>query len=212
MADEKGQGGTSGLSIFKEVITAVIALVILAVTVWMLTCTFSSAQFKEPTARQDKGANPDPEAQQKQSEARAKERQDVFNEQEKAFTRRKDVMLYGLSLLGAIIGYYFGRVPAELHAQAAQRAAKDAQSQLSTTQDKLNDAAATASTAVQNAQQVTKQSEQLKAEVKQTLTAVKTNMAAPQDKPKTLGMAPGPPAATGLEQAERDIDVLLARL
>lgn len=34
--------------------------------------------------------------------------------------QEKDILLYALSLFGAVIGYYFGRVPAELHASEAR--------------------------------------------------------------------------------------------
>jgi hypothetical protein len=37
------------------------------------------------------------------------------------FASRKDVMLYGLPILGSILGYYFGRVPAERRAEAAEK-------------------------------------------------------------------------------------------
>jgi hypothetical protein len=44
-----------------------------------------------------------------------------------AYARQKDLLLYALALLGTVTGYYLGRVPAELHAQNAEREAKQAQ-------------------------------------------------------------------------------------
>jgi hypothetical protein len=43
------------------------------------------------------------------------------------FASRKDVMLYGLPILGSILGYYFGRVPAERRAEAAEQEREQAQ-------------------------------------------------------------------------------------
>jgi hypothetical protein len=57
------------------------------------------------------------------------------------FQEEKDVLLYTLPLLGTILGYYFGRVPAERRAevsegkaQTAQRTAEVATAQVSRTQ------------------------------------------------------------------------------
>ena len=44
------------------------------------------------------------------------------------FAQKKDVMLYGLTLVGTVIGFYFGRVPAERRAEASEETAKQAQS------------------------------------------------------------------------------------
>jgi len=43
------------------------------------------------------------------------------------YERHKEVLLLALGLLGTVTGYYFGRVPAERHADAARDAAKAAQ-------------------------------------------------------------------------------------
>ena len=40
---------------------------------------------------------------------------------------RKDVLLIAVSLLGTVTGYYFGRVPSELRAQAAEHASRKAE-------------------------------------------------------------------------------------
>lgn len=64
-----------------------------------------------------------------------------------AYNHMKDVMLYGLALLGTVTGYYFGRVPAELHAQQAQRSADTAQTDL---QDTHANARATSAEANRN--------------------------------------------------------------
>lgn len=229
-AGGQGPQGTNGLAKFKEIVTAIIAWAVLAVTIWMLIGTFNSAALKEPgspTQPTPIAAGQDTQAQQQALQQRQdKQREDSLKAQQDAFNNRKDIMLYGLSLLGAIIGYYFGRVPAELHAQAAQRAADNAQEQLNTTQgdlktanDNTNAANATVIAANENAnaanakaEQVTQQSEQLKKDVKNTLTAVKTKMAAVRTPAKTLGAGAPAPSSPDLEQAERDIDALLAKL
>jgi hypothetical protein len=43
------------------------------------------------------------------------------------YDQHKEVLLLALGLLGTVIGYYFGRVPAERHADTARDAAKAAQ-------------------------------------------------------------------------------------
>lgn len=43
------------------------------------------------------------------------------------YHREKDILLLALGFLGTVTGYYFGRVPAERHADAARDAAKSAQ-------------------------------------------------------------------------------------
>lgn len=43
------------------------------------------------------------------------------------FANKKDVMLYGLTILGTVVGYYFGRVPAERRAEASENKATEAQ-------------------------------------------------------------------------------------
>jgi hypothetical protein len=43
------------------------------------------------------------------------------------YEQHKELLLLALGLLGTVTGYYFGRVPAERHADAARDAAKAAQ-------------------------------------------------------------------------------------
>src|SRR4051812_9627181 len=43
------------------------------------------------------------------------------------FGRKKDVLQFVLPILGAVIGYYFGRVPAERRAEQAEQMATGAQ-------------------------------------------------------------------------------------
>jgi hypothetical protein len=115
------------------------------------------------------------------------------------FNRQKDIMLYGLSLLGTVTGYYFGRVPAELRARQAEATAAASQRSLSDAQDKATTAATTALAA-------TRDSERVKSDVRSTLRAViddanRTRMAA--------GVAPsGAPEPAHLQRLEE----LLARV
>lgn len=52
----------------------------------------------------------------------------TFNESvDPAFQRMKDILLLALPLLGTILGYYFGRVPAERRAEASEQKASAAQ-------------------------------------------------------------------------------------
>jgi hypothetical protein len=52
-----------------------------------------------------------------------------------AFNRKKDVLLLALPVLGTILGYYFGRVPAERRAEQAEQTATGAQEQVVATQN-----------------------------------------------------------------------------
>jgi hypothetical protein len=42
------------------------------------------------------------------------------------YEKKKDILLYALPLLGAVIGYYFGRLPAERRAEVAEKNLGDA--------------------------------------------------------------------------------------
>jgi hypothetical protein len=171
----------SFLTSFKEVITAVLALTVLGVTAYMLVDAYNSS-----------GAVP------KAGTSDAKDLQDAFG-------RQKDILLYGLSLLGAVIGYYFGRVPAELHAQAAQKQATDAQKQLGTTQDKLADAS---STAVQAVEEKKSQAQ----EFRRTLSVVRSNLAQPTNTNTPVHVLRAQPQSDGVAQALAEVDEMLTRL
>lgn len=72
--------------------------------------------------------------------------------QKEAYERQKDLLMIVMGLLGTVMGYYFGRVPAELRAQTAERTADKAQADLSATTGLLTDATSAAATATQAAQ------------------------------------------------------------
>lgn len=95
--DDGGRAGESGgwTDSLREIMASGIAVVIVALTVWMLFKVFVLGGK----------ADADPEA----------------------YARQKDIMLYGLTLLGTILGYYFGRVPAERRAEQAEEVAGNAQ-------------------------------------------------------------------------------------
>jgi len=67
-------------------------------------------------------------------------RQAEIAERDKAFNNQKDILLYGLALLGTVTGYFFGRVPAELHAVQAQKSANVAQDMAKEAKDAENKA------------------------------------------------------------------------
>jgi hypothetical protein len=46
--------------------------------------------------------------------------------QQEVFSRQKDILLLGITLLGTVTGYYLGRVPAEKQADVARDAAAQA--------------------------------------------------------------------------------------
>ena len=80
----------------KEVASVVISLAIAGVSLWMLTDSYISSKAAET------------------DQAIA------------ALGRQKDILLLGLGLLGTVIGYYFGRLPAEREADAARQQATEA--------------------------------------------------------------------------------------
>lgn len=111
----------------------------------------------------------------------------------KVFSGYKDVLLYGLSLFGTVLGYYFGRVPAELHAQQATAEANKAQGQLTQAQTTTANALA--------GQQQTQQ------KVRDVLTTVKQNLLQGGSPPISNMKAALQP--TGLQQAIAEIDEAL---
>jgi hypothetical protein len=90
-------------SLTREVVTAVIGVGIFVVTSYMLVRTFSFGA-------QSFGDEGSPGARALMA----------------AFGRQKDMLLYALSLLGTVTGYYLGRVPAERAADRASEQAQDA--------------------------------------------------------------------------------------
>jgi hypothetical protein len=109
---------------FREGIAGIISLVILTIAGVMLYGTYNYVR--------DTTGNADPA---------------IAATRKESYERQKDIMLYTLALLGTVTGYYLGRVPAELHAQQAERSANTAQDQLQKTQTKLTDSAGTAASA-----------------------------------------------------------------
>jgi hypothetical protein len=113
------------LATLREVTTTAIALVILALSVFMMLKTFASA-----------GGD---------------------------FQKMKDVMLYVLPILGTVMGYYFGWVPAEGRAEASEKKAGEAQ--------------ATAQNATVEALQTRQQTEQKMQQVKLAMERVMAQVA-----------------------------------
>jgi uncharacterized membrane protein YjgN (DUF898 family) len=108
----------------REIVAAVIGLSILVATLYMLVRTFNFSAYSFG------------------DEASASARAMLA-----AYARQKEMVLYGLSLLGTVTGYYLGRVPAE---RAAERAYGEAE-----TAKKRRDAIAVAAqTLAQQSQQI----------------------------------------------------------
>jgi len=83
--------------ILREIVITVISLAIVFLALWFLWDVYGEAKKVHEGAKLD------------------------------TYHRQKDVLLLALGLLGTVTGYYFGRVPAERHADAARGAAKTAQ-------------------------------------------------------------------------------------
>jgi hypothetical protein len=88
-------------AVLHESFSIILATTVLVLTVWMIARTFSNGS--ETFSPQDNALK------------------------KEAYERQKDIMLYGLSLLGTVTGYYLGRVPAERRADSAQQTADKAQ-------------------------------------------------------------------------------------
>jgi hypothetical protein len=128
------------------------------------------------------------------------------------FNREKDVLLFSLSLLGTVMGYYFGRVPAEQHAQVAHE-------QLNSTQRQLSVATAQAINAERDADQAEREQRRIKDETRASLVRVQPLLESALSR-QNIAVAEGampadggtPPAAADLDRARREIADLLSRL
>jgi len=127
---------------FREIVTTAIAGVVVGLSAWMLISTFQAAANSASPTALD------------------------------AFNREKDVMLYGLSLLGTVMGYYFGRVPAELRAKHAEDVAK-----------RTSESLTSATSAAAEAQSEVKR---VKSDVRATVAPM-----VEWEGPAVLGVAPG---------------------
>jgi hypothetical protein len=135
-----------------------------------------------------------------------------------AYNREKDIMLYVVSLFGTVTGYYLGRVPAEVNARRAERAASEAQQQLSESQEKLGAASVIASTATTGEARASKRLGKAAGELRNVSEAIGKLRATAPRAPGVLGMrgddgdAPGGGDPAALQEAKRRIDGLLAQL
>ena len=137
-----------------------------------------------------------------------------------AYNREKDIMLYVVSLFGTVTGYYLGRVPAEVNARRAEKAASEAQQHLSESQEKLGAATIVASTATAGEARASKRLGKATGELRNVSEAIGKLSRAPAPRaPGNLGIraedADAPTAAAGdaaLLEAKRRIDGLLAQL
>jgi hypothetical protein len=133
-----------------------------------------------------------------------------------AYNRQKDIMLYVVSLFGTVTGYYLGRVPAEVNARRAEKAANVAQQQLSVSQEKLGEASAVANTAREQKARVSKRLSQSTSELRNVSEAIGNLHRSPPRSVGGMGIrAEDSPAESGgeeLKEAKRRIDALLAQL
>jgi hypothetical protein len=133
-----------------------------------------------------------------------------------AYNREKDIMLYVVSLFGTVTGYYLGRVPAEVNARRAEKAASEAQQQLSESQEKLGVATVVASTATAGQARASKRLGKAAGELRNVSEAIGKLSRAPRA-PGVLGMRGEDGSApeggdAALAEAKRRIDFLLAQM
>ena len=99
----------------KEIVAAVLALAIAGSALWMLIGTYNAAA--QPIVVDERVLD---EAQRPLLEAQERARLEQRSGQ-------KDIMLVAIGLFGSVLGYYFGRVPAEHRAERAESAAAAAE-------------------------------------------------------------------------------------
>jgi hypothetical protein len=186
----------SPLQWFREGIAGLISLVVLAIAALMLYGTYNYVR--------DTPANADAT---------------VAATRKESYERQKDIMLYALALLGTVTGYYLGRVPAELHAQQAQKSANTAQDQLQKTQTKLTDTAGSAAAAATQVTIAEKEKDTAKAKAAKAVDALvvaKDAIAKTLSSPvsKTLGESAGGPVkdAENLRLAQQEIEATLREI
>lgn len=109
-----------------------------------------------------------------------------------SFQDMKDVMLYALPILGTVMGYYFGRVPAERRAEASEQRAGDAQ----------NTAQAATAQAVQTQNQTDQKLQKVKVAVERAKAKAEVTDAAGQSIGGVLsasgGASPGSSGSSGM--------------
>lgn len=131
-----------------------------------------------------------------------------------AYARQKDVMLYGLTLLGTVTGYYLGRVPAERRADQAQQTATTAQRQLGKAQDRANDESVAREIAERKTADVRRELPRVRELVQAGLAA--SGAGAARGARSLDAAEPGPSGAdtsrAALQQAASSIDALLMHL
>lgn len=119
------------LSVGREVVTALIAIAICVVALYMLISVYHAGG-------QNFGDEATPTARALQS----------------AYNRQKDILLYALALLGTVTGYYLGRVPAERVADRATAEADDAKKEAEAAKAKTKVVASRARTLVASSEKM----------------------------------------------------------
>jgi hypothetical protein len=99
----------------KEIVAAAIGLGIACASLYMLAHTFNFG-----------------------AQSFGDEGSPVGRGMKEAYVRQRELMLYGLSLLGTVLGYYLGRVPAERAEIRAKQEANEARTKLQETDANFN--------------------------------------------------------------------------
>lgn len=193
------KGDTGGL---KEIVTSIIAILIVVVTMWVLTLAFLAAG-DEFAISQDDVQNAD-----------LLDKRIQIHEQAQA--NRKDILTVGVGLLSVILGFYFGRVPAERRAERAEQEATKAHSSVNQAIAGARDAEHQARSAEDQANNATHARERAEAKVqdaKATLSRMKGSLTTgAEQRRKTLAAAGTPITPTEVDHALDDLSALLERL
>jgi hypothetical protein len=167
------------MQIFREIMTALISFVILIASCYMMLDTYVSGKRVIESQQSD----------EKKNIAEIRARLDAFG-------RQKDILLYGLGLLGTVTGYYLGRVPAELRANTAQN-------QVTTANNTALQATAKAAEAVAGKASLAKDTTETLNQLLPFISQATRDIA-------SRGEAT--PSRGDLEVAEREIESLLRRI
>lgn len=158
----------------REVITALISVIILVASMAAFWFTFLAA--RESFAETDLAKR-------------------------QAYERQKDLLTIATGLLGTVTGYYLGRVPAELRAATAQTAADRARAEVAATTGLLNGAQQEAANQARTTEEVKKQAREAAHVALKALNEHDVRSA--RSVPRVLEESAAPPPADTLAQDAR---------
>jgi hypothetical protein len=187
--------------LFKELVTAVIALVVVGATMWVFIHAFDGADREVTVSGHDI-----------RSPALLDKRIQLH---EQAQSNRKDILTVGISLLSVILGFYFGRVPAERRAERAEREAgkaHDTEKQALAGARDAEDRGRGAETRAKDATHARERAEDKVKDARATVGRLQRTLAPTVQRRKTLAAAGKPAPNPEIDGAVEELNALLERL